>query len=79
MSDKELKFTDGRGIYKFDWKYYLDKYSDLINNGINNELKVLGHWINHGRKEKRFYCWEMDNVLSNKHFRNFMCSSKYFV
>jgi len=39
--------------YHFDWKYYLDNYSDLIEKGINNENDAYQHWINHGEKEGR--------------------------
>lgn len=37
----------------FDWKIYLHNYPDLIKNGIDTEKKVLEHWSNHGKKEKR--------------------------
>ena len=40
----------------FDWKYYLNKYPDLGNNGINTKRKAYNHWIKKGRKEKRFPC-----------------------
>lgn len=37
----------------FDWKYYINKYPDLIQNDINTEDLALQHWINHGYNEGR--------------------------
>ena len=37
----------------FDWKYYINKYPDLIKNGINSEDKAKQHWENYGCKEGR--------------------------
>ncbi len=39
----------------FDWKFYLDYYKDLEQNGINNEEKAYNHWIKTGKKEGRIY------------------------
>ena len=38
---------------KFDWKFYLDVYPDLRNNGIETELKAKHHYIVYGYYEKR--------------------------
>ncbi len=46
----------------FDWIYYINKYIDLRNAGINNQNAALTHWINHGLKEHR---------TCNKIFENF--------
>jgi hypothetical protein len=43
----------------FNWKYYINKYEDLRNAGIDNENKALIHWNNHGLREGRI-C----NILS---------------
>jgi hypothetical protein len=37
----------------FDWKYYLDKYSDLRKNGVHTENQALNHWKKFGAKEGR--------------------------
>lgn len=37
----------------FDWKYYLAKYEDLRNCGINTEQQAILHWNNHGKNESR--------------------------
>ena len=37
----------------FHWKIYLHNYPDLVKDGIDTEIKVLEHWKNHGKKEKR--------------------------
>jgi len=37
----------------FNWKYYIDKYDDLKNAGIDNFEKAKEHWILYGNKEKR--------------------------
>lgn len=38
----------------FDWKFYINYYKDLKDNGIDNEEKALDHWLNNGRIEKRY-------------------------
>lgn len=38
---------------KFDWKFYLDVYPDLRNNGIKTEHQCKYHYVVHGYKEKR--------------------------
>lgn len=35
----------------FDWKYYINKYSDLSN--INTKEEAWNHWLTHGEKELR--------------------------
>ena len=49
----------------FDWEYYVNKYEDLKNAGIDNEEKAKNHWINYGKKEGRtsdillsYFDWE---------------------
>lgn len=37
----------------FDWKYYLDKYSDLRQNGVHTEQQALNHWYKYGKNEGR--------------------------
>jgi hypothetical protein len=37
----------------FDWKYYIDKYIDLRQAGINTMELALTHWKNHGINENR--------------------------
>lgn len=37
----------------FDWKYYLNRYPDLINNGINTKTTAWVHWLTNGKKELR--------------------------
>lgn len=39
---------------KFDWKYYIKKYPDLKDKGINSRIKALQHYKNYGSMEKRF-------------------------
>ena len=39
---------------KFDWKYYIKKYPDLRDKGINSRIKALQHYKNYGSIEKRF-------------------------
>lgn len=49
----------------FDWKYYINRYKDLRNAGINNNTAALNHWINFGIKENR---------ICNKIFEKFNLS-----
>jgi hypothetical protein len=37
----------------FNWRYYIEKYDDLKEAGIDNNEKVIEHWILYGSKEKR--------------------------
>ena len=41
---------------KFDWKYYINKYPDLIQNNIDTEQKAILHWNIHGKNEGRIFC-----------------------
>jgi hypothetical protein len=36
-----------------DWKFYLDTYPDLRQNGIHTEQQALQHWNTYGQKEGR--------------------------
>ena len=37
----------------FDWKYYLSKYPDLLEHGINTKQDAIKHWNTFGKKEGR--------------------------
>ena len=37
----------------FDWKFYINIYSDLQNAGINTELKAKYHYLKYGYYEHR--------------------------
>ena len=37
----------------FDWKYYLDKYPDLRQNGVHTQEQALQHWNTYGKNEGR--------------------------
>lgn len=37
----------------FDWKFYINYYKDLPENGIINEELAKLHWNNHGKSEGR--------------------------
>jgi len=37
----------------FDWTYYLNRYEDLGNAGINNKKAAWEHYVSHGRRELR--------------------------
>lgn len=39
----------------FDWKTYLQNYSDLGKAGINNKYSAWRHWIKFGKNEGRTY------------------------
>lgn len=38
---------------KLDWKYYINRYSDLRNAGIRNESQAMNHWKKFGKNEGR--------------------------
>ena len=37
----------------FDWEFYINKYSDLKENGVNTKELAYHHWITHGKIERR--------------------------
>ena len=39
--------------FDFDWEYYINKYDDLKNAGINTKEEAWNHWITSGIKEGR--------------------------
>jgi len=39
--------------YNFDWKSYVNRYSDLQKAGINTEKKALHHYVYNGINEGR--------------------------
>lgn len=48
---------------EFDWKYYINRYSDLKKSGINTKKKAYQHWIKYGRNENRIPC---ENYKKNR-------------
>ena len=58
----------------FDWEYYIDKYPDLANAGINTRQKAIVHYKKYGAKEKRFGSKKEEviskRIASNKKYKN---------
>lgn len=48
----------------FDWMYYIQRYPDLQENGINTKKAAWTHWIYYGKKELRSCC--INNEIVNK-------------
>jgi len=48
-----------------DWKFYLDTYPDLRQNGIYTEQQAIKHWNTYGQKEGRipFFYFDWKNYL----------------
>ena len=46
----------------FDWKTYVNIYSDLKNDNINTKDKAWYHWINYGKKENRIF-FNMNEIV----------------
>ena len=44
-----------KNLYVFDINFYLQNNTDLIENGINDEIEALQHWNNVGKNERRNY------------------------
>lgn len=61
-------------IKDFDWEYYLVKYPDLANAGINTKQKAIVHYKRYGAKEKRFGSKKEEvitkRIASNKKYKN---------
>jgi GR25 family glycosyltransferase involved in LPS biosynthesis len=47
----------------FNWKYYVEKYSDLLNAKINTKKSAWEHWTMHGKKELRS-CNPKNNIIN---------------
>ena len=58
----------------FDWEYYIVKYPDLANAGINTRQKAIVHYKKYGSKEKRFGSKKEEiiskRITSNKKYKN---------
>ena len=37
-----------------DWKYYIQRYPDLKNAGINTKRRAIAHWHKSGKYEHRY-------------------------
>lgn len=44
------KYVDGR---VFDWRYYLERYPDLPEHGVNTRAEAERHWMSYGLREGR--------------------------
>ena len=65
----------------FDWKKYINTYTDLQQNNITTKEKAWNHWIRHGKKEGRTYftvdaydtnlCNELDNFDWKKYVNTY--------
>jgi len=47
----------------FDWKYYINRYPDLKNNGIHTKKDAWFHWIYYGKKELRS-CYKNNEIVN---------------
>ena len=55
-------------IIMFDYKFYLNKYEDLVKAGINTEQLALNHWILFGKNEGRI-CYDEQLEIEMKRQR----------
>ena len=46
----------------FDWKFYIDLYPDLKQNGIDNRYKAIEHWETFGKSENRI-CYNIKKLV----------------
>lgn len=44
----------------FDWKFYINYYNDLHQYNLDDEKKILEHWVNHGIYEDRLIRKNLD-------------------
>ena len=54
--------------YLLDWQYYIKKYPDLENAGIDNEKKAKNHWERRGKSENRFCCYRQEQEETGANF-----------
>ena len=62
----------------FDWKFYINFYTDLQNNDINNESKAWEHWIENGMFESRKGCCDDDLHFDWNYYTNFYSDLQYY-
>jgi glycosyltransferase involved in cell wall biosynthesis len=55
----------------FDYEYYLDKYSDLKNIGIQSEEEAIDHWNNYGKNENRCGYGKICGFAVSTYHRNY--------
>jgi hypothetical protein len=48
----------------FDWKFYIERYPSLKENGIVNEKEAIKHWEEYGQKEGKIGCSSNEKKLS---------------
>ena len=61
----------------FDWKYYIEIYSDLQNAKINTEKKAIHHYLKFGIKENRkTHKINIKNTIEPVSITNFINLSK---
>ena len=51
--NKDLNIKKKIKELDFDYQFYINTYPDLKAKNINNEIKALNHYINHGKQEGR--------------------------
>ena len=69
----------------FNWFIYVNKYKDLLKNGISSKGSALYHWDNHGKDEGRdsdieYFDWEyyiLENDLS--HINNYNDAAEHWI
>lgn len=60
---------------KFNWKFYINSYPDLQNEGIVDETTAIYHYLKHGLNESR----RTYNVVNNHKSFNYNVSFEYFL
>ena len=55
---------------QFDWKYYINRYSDLRDNGVVNRKRAYIHWMRQGRHENRYPNRQAEEKQKNQNNNN---------
>ena len=55
IDNKSAMETNNLDNSLFDWKQYIENYTDLKEDGINTREKAFEHWTKYGKKEGRTY------------------------
>ena len=63
----------------FDWEFYVNKYEDLRNAGINTKEKAWKHWNDHGSNEGRICIGIIDDFDFKYYYKFNNESIKHFI
>ena len=62
---------------RFDWIFYLNRYPELYDLGINNQKLAYNHWITIGKYEERMI--NNMQIINKKNIETFINKIKFKI